>query len=511
MKKYIIPLFMFIFSFILIGNVNAKNVVLDFDNSNGFNYFYELKNNTKVYQTLVEWNNFINEKLKIFAGADISNIMDKYNDYYIFITNSSVNSDYMSILWTNFAPEVSIKNDSFNYNFFMDYYIDKGNKYMFYFEFDKTDFSFKSVRSGWSTSVGVNTQANYKFDIEKAELYSSFYYFGTKKLSISSTDITDLDINTIKLDDEKFYIEDNREGLKFFDYLKRFFNGQGVLEIEDNSYLSYFKNYKYIYSTDFLSLYRIVNYYNDSTYFLPNNYNSFTLDNDTEDGYYLVPNNYDGVDNEFYNNTLYFYSNNSNGSININFYDLGADDSVKNHNFRYTIKGNIKALKLNSIKLKTIYNYMCDKFDLGESCNYSNFKNYVIYIYTDTPRYTYTFYYNSDYFTSYKNNGDITFNNPLSSNDVTLSYSKNNNFVQDNKSVSDVGLGIDDSSSSFNIDLSNVTDIFKGLLNNLVKCINSIFSLVFEMFSCLPSELQQLLYFSLFGGIVIMIFKILKG
>lgn len=45
MKKYIIPLFMFIFSFILAGNVNAKtyNVTINFDVNEKFNYFYEQK------------------------------------------------------------------------------------------------------------------------------------------------------------------------------------------------------------------------------------------------------------------------------------------------------------------------------------------------------------------------------------------------------------------------------------------------------------------------------------
>ena len=43
MKKYIIPLFMFIFSFILAGNVNAKtyNVTINFDVNEKFNYFYK--------------------------------------------------------------------------------------------------------------------------------------------------------------------------------------------------------------------------------------------------------------------------------------------------------------------------------------------------------------------------------------------------------------------------------------------------------------------------------------
>ena len=55
MKKYIIPLFMFIFSFILVGNVNAKtyNATIDFDSNEKFNYFYEQKNNTPFFNYLV--------------------------------------------------------------------------------------------------------------------------------------------------------------------------------------------------------------------------------------------------------------------------------------------------------------------------------------------------------------------------------------------------------------------------------------------------------------------------
>ena len=51
----------------------------------------------------------------------------------------------------------------------------------------------------------------------------------------------------------------------------------------------------------------------------------------------------------------------------------------------------------------------------------------------------------------------------------------------------------------------------KGLINNIVKCVVSIFSLVFEMFACLPAELQQLLYFSLFAGVLITLFKMIRG
>ncbi len=523
MKKYIFPLFIFMFSFLLINNVNAKDLSLNFDNNDKFNYFYELKNNSNFYLKLMEWGNFINLQLKNFAPKSVADKMDNSSDYYIFVVKNCAsslgsvydydnnyfrnskytdkNGDYCFI-WTDLVPSISSSSSEIIYNFSLS---SDSNFYLFYFD---SEMNFDSLHWLYNNTTSSEYVFKQTFNIDNPEYYTSFYYYGTKKLSINPG--LDLNINSCIVYNDKSYFHDSigYNNLKMF--FVNLFSSSSVMNV-DGTFLEYFKNFKYISSNDFLSLYNIVNYYNDSSYFLTSNYSNFTLKNDTEDGYYLIPNNNNSDSNEFYNNKLYYYTNNPNGVININFYDLKSNDTIENHNFRYTIKGDgLKSGRLYEINLKLIYQYICDKYELN-TCSYSSFKNYVIYIYTDSPKYNYTFYYNTDYFNAYLNNGDITFNNPLSSNNLTLSYSTNNSFVSSNKAVSDIGLGIDNTDNKFNLDLSNISSMVKNFVGQFSKTIGSIFSLVFEVFSSLPSEVQQLFYFGLFGGIIILIYKILKG
>ena len=214
---------------------------------------------------------------------------------------------------------------------------------------------------------------------------------------------------------------------------------------------------------------------------------------DIDNGYYLIPKSTTGDFN------IYFYSTNKVNELSVLVYDISTDTPVLLKDNLYFTPVDNRYLKLDLTSLFLDDNKT--QIDLSSK--------YMFYLYSsNNSKYPLYIYYKTDVYNAVHtsiSNRYHEFNNVNTGNNI--SFDTRSGYF-DGKNVEK---DLSKSNDSFNLDLGNVVGLFKDLLSNIVKCINTIFSLVFEMFACLPVELLQLFYFSLFAGIVISIFKIIRG
>ena len=154
MKKIVFGLFTFIFSFILINNVNADTLVIDKSTDSKrneiYNYFYNNSNN------LLDFNNKLSSLL---SNCSLISDFESYNKLY-FITNSEI-------------LQVLLLSKDLNLNSFK---LNKNNYFTSSFNFSVSlsihyDFESKSITSSCNSMLKVFNSSEIKF------LSSNFYIF----------------------------------------------------------------------------------------------------------------------------------------------------------------------------------------------------------------------------------------------------------------------------------------------------------------------------------------------
>lgn len=519
MKKYIIPLFTFIFSFILVGNVNAKtyNATIDFDSNEKFNYFYEQKNNTPFFNYLVDLGSDIYDELGSYVNSEfsssnnpiflyhydeIANLLNSTkvpdNAYYVIniysplIPNSSF---YKNFYIGNAGSEFYYELQTDQHEYFKGFYL---SGFLFFYDSNANLLAYGSLDKFTDGQIGKSYYD--KFDVTKYNEFTYFiskYYIG-KDLDFRINPKSKIIVPFVHLEGQNYLIDDSTQysGItKYFQQLGWFLTSlkkQPVYEVVDNN-LKYFKDNPVISeSSKMKSFYNAIGSNTEPTYPFDDSYSQVML-GDVDNGYYLIPKSTTGDFN------IYFYSTNSVNELSVLVYDISTDTPVLLKDNLYFTPVDNRYLKLDLTSLFLDDNKT--QIDLSSK--------YMFYLYSsNNSKYPLYIYYKTDVYNAVHtsiSNRYHEFNNVNTGNNI--SFDTRSGYF-DGKNVEE---DLSKSNDSFNLDLGNVVGLFKDLLSNIVKCINTIFSLVFEMFACLPVELQQLFYFSLFAGIVISIFKIIRG
>lgn len=519
MKKYIIPLFMFIFSFILAGNVNAKtyNVTINFDVNEKFNYFYEQKNNTPFFNYLVglgsdiydELGSYVNSEFSssnnpifLYHYDEIANLLNSTkvpdNAYYVINIYSPLNpnsSFYKNFYIGNSGSEFYYELQTAEHEYFKGFYL---SGFLFFYDSNANLLAYGSL----DKFTGGPTGKSYydKFDFSKIDEFSYFiskYYTG-KDLDFRNNPKSKVVVPFVHLEGQNYLIDDSTQysGItKFFQQLGWFvtsFKKQPIYEVVDSN-LKYFKDNPVISeSSKMKSFYNAIGSSTEPTYPFDDSYSQVML-GDIDNGYYLIPKSTSGDFN------IYFYSTNSVNELSVLVYDISTDTPVLLKDNLYFTPVDNRYLKLDLTSLFLDDNKT--QIDLSSK--------YMFYLYSsNNSKYPLYIYYKTDVYDAVKtsiSNRYHEFNNVNTGNNI--SFDTRSGYF-DGKNVEE---DLSKSNDSFNLDLSSITKMSKGLINNIVSCIVSIFSLVFEIFACLPAELQQLLYFSLFAGVLITIFKMIRG
>ena len=517
MKRYIIPLFMFIFSFILIGNVNAKtyNATINFDVNEKFNYFYEQKNNTPFFNYLVglggdiydELGSYVNSEFSssnnpifLYHYDEISSLLDVTkvpdNAYYVINIYSPISSSFYKDFYIgNVGSEFYYELRTSQLEYFKGFYL---SGFLFFYDSNANLLDYGSLNKFTDGQVGKSYYD--KFDFSKYGEFTYFiskYYMG-KDLDYRNNPKSKVIVPFVHLEGQNYLIDDSTQysGItKYFQQLGWFLTSlkkQPVYEVVDNN-LKYFKDNPVISENSKMkSFYNAIASNTEPTYPFDDSYSQVML-GDVDNGYYLIPKTTTGDFN------IYFYSTNSVNDLSVLVYDISTDTPVLLKDNLYFTPVDNRYLKLDLASL-----FLDDdktQIDLSSK--------YMFYLYSsNNSKYPLYIYYKTDVYNAVKtsiSNRYYNFNNVNTGNDI--SFDTRSGYF-DGKNVEE---DLSKDSNSFNFDLSSITEMSKGLINNIVKCVVSIFSLVFEIFACLPAELQQLLYFSLFAGVLITIFKMIRG
>ena len=523
MKKYIIPLFMFIFSFILVGNVNAKNVILNFDSNEKFNYFYEMKNNTNFYNFL------LGKGVNLFdyLGSYSNKSYDiKYNRLFIFylselsgnLINIPDKSYYMIYVCSNsVSSKVFYQGD--NYYYGSESGLGLSGEF-FFFDIDGNYLSYGSS-SYYMKSFDSNIYKDL-FDFSNNTDFSYFlskYYMGGDLSYGSSVLMTDIVVTDFIIDNKTFIIDDNKNYSNFLIFFRNLFTKSEKFDV-NNTNFQYFKDYKIISSDKKLvCLYNTMNYKINNKISVPDNYVSHEIYYNSS---FLIPK----IKNNSFVPPVYISSTGF-PEVFLSYWDITFADN----NYSISYLGNNKRIKKSFKTFGTI-----GTINLLEKEEYTP-NNYYDYIYqfgyhTDNSYYDYplkysmTIYYNPEYFdvVDYSVNGvsgvfpgtDIPFT--LTKEIIESgNYSGESNLITEpigDGSGSDymdwIG-GINNERGETSFDISTITYYATDIFQKFFKVIKTIFVLVFSLFNILPVELQQLFYFSFIGGIILLFYKILRG
>lgn len=536
MKKYLLLLVLSLLFVVPIGaNAATKNMRIDFDSHDKFNYFYEQKNNTPFYQFLVgqgselkntlsaySYNNPNSNKftLRIYYRSELNidsvNLSIPDDAYYFIITDCGGTNDILRLDFdgknaniTDFDNGNNIQYTLFNNNAYSKiYYFDQNADYLGYNDLTTNNFiSLLKYNDVYDLSKTKNSDFTY--------FISKFYYFSNDFI-IYVNDFNVI-VSELYIDNKIYLIDDNSNYSSFLSFFRNLFTSSENYNVV-NTNLEYFKTSK-VYSPNIkpLSLCRMINFYSKGIS-VPSNFVSVEVSDLF--GTYLVPK----VTNTNVNSNIYISSTGF-PKIRIAYWSLvdgvvtyiGNDKRTEEEIIRSNFVGNLNYMPKIENNDLLFYNYLYHfSYQYAASENNSPLK------------YTYTLYYNPDVFdvVYYSTDTGVVFNYPGTDLEITLSpdtiagnnYSgatSENIFATDygNGSLGDYFDWLDsisanpDGSISFAGILTKIIDFVKsfGLI------ISSIFSMVTLVFSSLPEEVQIILLFGMFTGFILIIYKLIRG
>lgn len=548
MKKY---LYLLIFSLFLIFplTASAKNVGINYDANDRFNYFYEQKNNTPFYQFLLSKgkNNlftFLNSLTtlnqnystfdltiyKVSELEDLGALNIPSNAEYVILTKASSNSSNRLVF-------------DFTANIYKFYYAQQISEYspieyipgfptynskIFFFD---SNSNYIPGTSFSSSSYNLPSYIDIEYEIENTSVssMSNFSYF-ISKFYLSNDILKDKTIDSVEnlvltdlyLNNTRYLIDDNANYSSFLIWVRTFFTSAETYSVV-NTNLEYFKKYKVydINSNGIKDLFTMLN--PTISVSVPNNYVSGVISSDSS---FLIPKTTDST-----SNTNVYISSSGFPKFMIDYYEFSIDEN-NNTNIVWTGLENRVAPSITKSDVIIPFNLLPDKEKTP--LTYSDYMYQIGYygsdsMYSSPVKYELTIYYNPAIYdlVDFDSVNGITGNLPGTSTPFTLSSdtitSKNLSGSSQNIGLVDYGSGslsdytnwldevsvVPDGSGTIT-SVSNLSKVM-NFINSFTTIISTIFSLVMSLFTSLPPEVQSLFYFVFFGGVVIIIYKLIRG
>lgn len=489
-------------------NIFAKdNNTLNYDINEHFNYFYEQKNNTEIFQKINSYGtNLFDYFLSFVPGFDTRGykfaLIDYTSNFDIKIGDSSItlpdlyDSIYVVVLSTINA-ELNFTGSSLsNYDFvhksvaqFSGYTTHYGFRFLFFDEnFDILNTVF------WDTSSSNYDSRYVRFfsDVSEMTYLVSRYITSDSNIGFSyseSSSKPSVLFHLIKYDNELFAIKDleTRNGFeKFFNRIVNFFARVHYKDFSEFGLEYYARNYIISENVDLLSLTNVV-YYNSAyqSLVVPNDYLSkgFSYDNRS----YIVPNNLSCS----YSDSLIYFSSSNFDTINILNYMFMENNTLSDDIGLYSFKVN-RANSISALSLSSVVDVVTDN---------------VYLLYSTDNIGTNTFYYNPSCYSVYDavNTTDLSFTNINTNETITLTPNEQK-VIYNN--ATNTSTEIVESVEETNL---NVADILSKAWNGTKSFILASYKIVdysSSLYAHLPGEVSSLLLFTFTIGMIILIWKI---
>lgn len=532
MKKIFKYIPFLIITMFLTLNVEAKTVMVDYNSNEMFNYFYEEKNNTAFYRYLLSHQSNLYDTLK----EEYSKLSDYLLSLFLVSEFSDTSDLKEGTAYVILGKERRFYGNSCSdnyYNFFISYddnslklgttgtychsgantFFGLGDNILFMFDENASYLGYKKVEN-ISNKINGMVDGYFEFNLKSDSDFSYFLsktYYTPRKFfySDSSTAKPDLIVNRYRLDDKLYYIDDNENYSDFIKRIKIIFSfGYAKNADVSDTYLEYFKTYKYITSSSGANpLYTILNY-KQSSQSLPSNFTSVSFD--TNGNILLIPKKKVNDDN-----SKVYMSSTGTPRLQLNFFEIKEDKTL---NLLTNYKRNVKITKTNSIGYLNLYS----SSKLGPLPS----KNYYDYVYwisnleqfnkKDQPlQYEVSLYFDPNYY-DYK---FITY--PIE--DYTLSifgdnYSLTKEMIEGaNFSGASVDIFADPKYQQSMAEeegfwgkdniIGNIDSVYGTVTNSAI----SMLSLVTLTFAALPVEIKTIFILSLVVGFLILLKKLISG
>lgn len=538
-NKFLFVFAFFTFLFFGISNVNADTKVgINYDAHEHFNYFYEMKNNTPFYNLLQNSEEFHNSYS--FLNSNY------YNDYSLIMYAT----DYFGSSYSGNIKYVLLTAVDYSYNYGLDFSYNNGSFTITYssgehtgkvYGFDEdANLVFTSTQgcnnSGCYYSrpeflTNNNNGNSYTFSSfvadRKENSMANFSYFlsmiykSNNRFRINKTDFV---VTDILINEQKYLIDDNSNYSQLKIVLRDFFSFGGIDRLDvDNTPIEYFRD-NIISTTKNFDLDTFTKY--GKTINAPAGFDSVTLKND----YIFIPKDINNIalNRKFYSATTeQVYTDKV--KANFNMYDLIDGESLTD---------DTKLLRMTYKKPYTLYSFNPDTLAKKVDESFVGTDYYVGFT-NQNGKYKPSLYYNPNayYVCEYGFNDNAeplsscTFINPKTGQEQTLTQNDMYAILSQNDST---GASIDifasaseqckvaqDYSELYEYDENcNIIGVSSSLNGNgnalsyitgFTNTIYSLFAYATTLFTALPMEVQSLFYFLLFGGIAIILYRLIRG
>lgn len=515
-------------------NVEAKNVMVDYDSTEMFNYFYEEKNNTAFYRYLLshqsnlydtlkqEYSNLNDSVLSLFLATEFKDTSFlKQNTAYVILGKQHRTNSYKYITHVSYDDNkltlYKIDNSTPSIRGFFNYITesvlfcyDSDSNYLGYIEMKDSELINKFQFFNSNVDYNNNTYLDMDFYIDTKADFSYFlskvYYLSSKVTYSGGASTPDLVVNRYRLNDVVYYIDDNANYNEFLKNIIVIFTSARNAEVE-NSYLEFFKNYKYMTeSTGANPLYTILNY-KQNNQSLPSSFTSISFE--TNKGVLLIPKKKVNDDN-----SKVYMSSTGKPRLQLNFFEIKEDKTL---NLLSNYKRNVTITKSNSIGYLNLYS----SSKLGPLPS----KNYYDYVYwisnleqfkkNEPLKYEISLYYNPEYY-DYKYIGDTLEDYTLSifgdNYSLTKEMIEGANFSGTSVDIfadSDYQQSMAEEEGFWGKDniIGNIDSVYGTVTNSAI----SMLSLVTLTFAALPVEIKTIFILSLVVGFLILLKKLISG
>lgn len=509
-NKYIFMIILSLFLFLPFNKVSARNMEINFDINDKFNYFYEFKNNTPFY-------NFLLSKGK--------NLRDYLNSYY-----DSGSDDYMILIYSGsqlYTRDMNSKyiddtyyiicvleeyNSTHPFKLCIDdtkMYIDWGGYYnatFYYFDYDSNllyaekkvnvnnNYYNKPVLNAYEVENSVTSYFSGTY-------FMSSYYYSTYDLKYYSDYDYDFVITDVIIDDIHYLLDDNENYSSIKSSLRKFFSF-GDLKYYDtyDTFLEYYRLNKYLCKEYVpLSLLEAIDDYQE--YPFDENYSSVNIST-IKNSYYFIPKSTD------YDLDLYYFTSSDNVELTAVLYDI-TTNNINMIDDRLVICPS----KNNYYKFKFINNIISSNQD-GDIKYVSNMYNQMYYFYLNGNKSNLSIYYDTRAYDVVKYSDsshsfiNINTNEEISFKDEDF-YSVN--YKAELDLISETKEDLQENNISNYLSINNIVFNVKSFVSTITGFVVMIFSLVSSLFTALPASVQSVFQFSLLAGAMILIYKLIRG
>lgn len=487
-----------VFSYVLLGlsaffifsmqSFAKEEITINYDNNEYFNFFYEQKNNTPMFQLITSQGKEFPDYLMRLAGFKGSYIWAAYcsngmcSDYsnakYYFIIGRT--SSFLNYIDGKYSFHVESNNTSTNY--FRIVYFDENAQFL----------GFKNFQNiVYSSFPGYVSNDNFQYIIS-----ALIYHSGSDKITCSNC--SSMRTNKLKIDGE--YITFDADINSWFVNFSKKVMHHLVLGFDKSSLsaygLEYFnKNYYYDTNKGTVPSLLDVLYYDQSKQSLtvPTNYSSSPFSYD--DRHFLVPNSKTCTEKD----KLLYLSSSDTSSVHFINYSLLQDNSLSSDvgTYSYNIK---KANTVYALSLKTIIP------------TESNINDYVYYIFSSNNFSSNVIYYNPLCFDLYNavNSDDLTFTNINTDSSITLTPNDQKMFYNDNSDLVE-RIVKESENQSPNVDIKSIIAGAWDGAKSIVSSSYYLMDLTTGLFERLPSEVSSLLVICFTVSVIIVLWKVFRG